>query len=68
MQIDAETYYSPDAPELRILGAVQTLARWRHEGKGPPYSKCGSRVVYYGADVLAWLEARRVETGSNEAA
>ena len=68
MTIIAERYYTPDAPELRVLGAVQTLARWRHEGKGPAYSKSGSRIVYRGADVLAWLEARRVQTDAPEAA
>jgi hypothetical protein len=25
--------------------------------------KSGSRVIYRGSDVLAWLEARRIETG-----
>ena len=68
MQISPEHFYIPDAPELRILGAVQTLARWRCEGKGPPYTKSGSRVLYRGADVLAWLDAQRVETVSPEAA
>ena len=61
MPIIPEQYYLPDAPELRVLGAVQTLARWRSERKGPPYIKSGSRVLYRGDDVLAWLEARRVE-------
>ena len=68
MKIEADRFYTPDASEMRVLGAVQTLARWRHEGKGPSYSKSGSRVIYHGADVLAWLEARRVETGTPEAA
>lgn len=68
MQIDPDGYYTHDAPEMRILGAVQTLARWRHESKGPPYSKSGSRVIYRGSDVLAWLDAQRIQTGSPEVA
>ena len=68
MKIDPERYYPPDAPELRPLGAVQTLARKRHEGKGCTYIKVGSRIFYRGSDVLAWLEARRVETDAPEAA
>lgn len=60
--IHPEQYYAADAPELRIVGAIQTLARWRHEGKGPPYSKSGRKVVYRGADVLAWLSSSRVDT------
>jgi hypothetical protein len=63
MRIDPDSYYPPEAPELRVLGAVQTLARWRHEGRGPAYSKRGSRVIYLGRDVLEWLAARRVGTG-----
>ncbi len=62
MKIDPEHYYTPTAPELRPVAAVQTLARWRHEGRGPAFVKSGSRVLYKGADVLAWLEARRVAT------
>ncbi|MCL5776438.1 helix-turn-helix domain-containing protein [Limibaculum sp. FT325] len=61
MKIESDCYYSPSANEMRTIGAVQTLARWRHEGKGPAYIKSGSRVLYLGADVLAWLAARRVE-------
>lgn len=62
MKIEPEVYYPPTSPELRPVGAVQTLARWRHEGRGPSFTKSGSRVLYKGADVLRWLEARRVET------
>ncbi len=61
MTILPDGFYPPDSPELRALAAVQTLARWRHEGKGPAYMKSGSRIVYRGSDVLAWLDARRVE-------
>ena len=61
MAIKTDAYYSPNDPELRVLGAVQTLNRWRHEGIGPPYLKFGSRVLYSGRDLLAWLEAHRVE-------
>ncbi len=55
-----DNYYTPASHELRAIGAVQTLARWRHEGVGPPYMKIGARVVYRGADILAWLEAKRI--------
>lgn len=68
MTINPEAFYVPDAPELRILGAVQTLARWRHEGKGPSYTKSGSRVLYRGSDVLEWLSSKRIETKVSEAA
>lgn len=63
MKIDPDRYYPPIAPELRQVAAPQTLARWRHESKGPDFVKSGSRVLYRGADVLAWLEARTIRTG-----
>lgn len=62
MTINPDGFYTPDAPEMRILGAVQTLARWRHEGKGPSYTKSGARVLYRGSDVLEWLNSQRIET------
>ena len=68
MTLVPEQYYTTDSPELRPFGAPQTFARWRHEGRGPAYCKSGSRVVYRGADVLAWLESHRVETKEQVAA
>ncbi len=61
MRIDPDAYYRPTAPEMRVIAAVQTLARWRHEGKGPAYTRSGSNVLYAGRDALAFLEAGRVE-------
>ena len=63
MKIDPNLYYAPTAPELRPLAAVQTLARWRHEGRGPAFVKSGARVLYQGCDILAWLNANRITTG-----
>lgn len=62
MRIDPDTYYRPSAPEMRPLGAVQTLARWRHEGRGPAYTLSGSLVLYLGRDALNYLASRRVGT------
>lgn len=39
--------------------AVQTLARWAHEGKGPAMTKVGRTVAYRVADVRAWLASQR---------
>ncbi len=63
MRIDPDIYYRPSAPELRQLGAVQTLARWRNEARGPAYTRSASVVLYLGRDALDYLVSRRVETG-----
>lgn len=35
-----------------------TLAKWRMNGNGPPFHKCGSRLVYYfKSEIDAWLAA-----------
>ena len=60
--IEPEKFYPADAPELDVLGAKQTRARHRHEGKGCPYFKVGSRVFYRGADVLDYVAGCRIET------
>lgn len=59
--IVADRSYRPQAEELRAIGAVQTLAAWRHKGIGPAYSLCGSNIIYSGSDLLAWLKAQRIE-------
>lgn len=34
-----------------------TLAKWRKSGKGPPYHRCGPRIVYYHQDEIdRWQE------------
>ncbi|MND57391.1 hypothetical protein D3C80_485190 [compost metagenome] len=33
----------------------QTLARWRHEGKGPPYVKIGRLIAYKVGEIRNWL-------------
>jgi predicted DNA-binding transcriptional regulator AlpA len=30
-----------------------TLAKWRMRGEGPPYHRCGPRIVFYYDDELA---------------
>jgi predicted DNA-binding transcriptional regulator AlpA len=34
-----------------------TLAKWRMNGKGPPYHRCGPRIVYYYInEIEAWQD------------
>ncbi|KAB2739467.1 helix-turn-helix domain-containing protein [Brucella anthropi] len=40
----------------RYIGiSAQTLARWRHEGKGPVFVKIGRLVAYRVSDIRQWL-------------
>ena len=41
----------------RYLGLSRsTLAKWRMKGEGPPYHRCGPRIVYYFKDEIeTWL-------------
>lgn len=45
--------------------SVQTLARWRHEGKGPEYVKIGRLVAYKAGTLRQWLEWQRHANTSN---
>jgi predicted DNA-binding transcriptional regulator AlpA len=60
------------AAASRLGLAVQTLARWRVEGGGPPFLKLGGSVRYDLSDLDAWLDAQRrrhtAEAGSGPAA
>ena len=54
---------SNDRDRLRAVEAAQylrvsrsTLAKWRMNGIGPPYHRCGPRIVYYlRHEIDAWL-------------
>jgi predicted DNA-binding transcriptional regulator AlpA len=43
-----------------------TLAKWRMNGMGPPFHRCGPRLVYYlKHEIDAWLaECDRQKAGS----
>lgn len=63
-QIYPEMLYTPDDPALRVIAKKSTMSRWRCEGRGPPFIKISpgprGRILYRGADILAWLGERRV--------
>ena len=49
--------------------SARTIEGWRTTGKGPPYIRCGGRVVRYRrGDVVDWLMARRFTSTSAEIA
>jgi len=41
--------------------APQTWRRYRCQGKGPRYTRIGTKVLYRSSDLQAWLDARTVE-------
>ncbi len=45
---EVQKFLTPDALVERWNGSVKkgTLANWRSQGKGPPFSKRGAKVVY----------------------
>jgi predicted site-specific integrase-resolvase len=50
----------------QVLGiSPQTLARWRVEGKGPPFVKLGGRVAYRQATLQSWIEGREKQSTSS---
>jgi excisionase family DNA binding protein len=57
----------PERPELLteaeaadlLTVSVQTMARWRKEGEGPPWFRLGGRVRYRRDELLSWLEQQR---------
>ena len=64
---DPNRFYQTNDPALLALAARQTLARWRHEGRGPAFVKLGSRVAYSGAALNEWIESQTVRPTSTAA-
>ena len=60
-RFNPDQYYRAGDPALSIIGTPGTLAVWRHQGRGPRYSKFGNRVLYRGTDLNAWLDDHVVE-------
>jgi predicted DNA-binding transcriptional regulator AlpA len=53
------TVLDPRSASTYLGIAVQTLARWRVEGAGPPFLKLGTAIRYDRSDLDTWLDARR---------
>ena len=57
--------YAPPNERMRSAEAAKyigvnrsTLAKWRAARTGPPYHRCGARIIqYYRAEIDAWFEA-----------
>lgn len=60
MGIQANEIYRAQEPEMRQIASVSTLAKWRHQERGPPWTYSGSRVLYRGSDLITWLESSLV--------
>ena len=56
-----DRYYTTDCPELSMIAKKSTLAMWRHQRKGPPYTRSGRRILYLGRDLNQWLDDNRVD-------
>jgi excisionase family DNA binding protein len=46
--------------------AVNTLEKWRVQGKGPAYHKLGVFIRYRKSDVDAWIDRQRINTTEDE--
>jgi hypothetical protein len=68
MTIEENVFYRTGDPALRQIAAIQTLAKWRHEERGPKWTYAGSRVLYKGSDILSWLNTQQVSPVSGRAA
>ena len=57
-RFENDRYYFTDDMALKILGTRGSMSQLRHKGKGPVYSKLGPRVLYWGRDLNAYLDAK----------
>lgn len=53
-----KTYLTTEKLAEFLNISIQTLNKWRWEGKGPRFVKLGSRVVYDLADVETYVAAQ----------
>ena len=59
---DDDRHYCPSDPEIQsLLGNSAKQAQMRHYGRSPAFYRLGRKIIYHGADLNAWAEARRVD-------
>ena len=64
---DNQLYSEKQAAEI-LACSVAVLRKWRLLGKGPAYVKIGRLVRYRHTDLMAYLDANRIQPGQREAA
>ncbi|MCZ4258142.1 MerR family transcriptional regulator [Sulfitobacter sp. G21635-S1] len=64
---DDDRVFFPEDPELRVFGAIEKLAQWRHRNRGPAFIRIGRRIGYFGADLNAYLSAQRTDPNGEAA-
>ena len=65
LKVDAEAWYRADEIAEQLGVSKKTLAQKRVQGSGPEYMRHGNRIMYRGADVLAWMESCRKRSTSD---
>ena len=46
---------------------IFSLRKWRREGSGPPYVRCGGRLIRYCEnDVMGWLGDKKFDSNAHE--
>lgn len=53
-------YLSTDQVAELLHMSTITLAAWRRDGKGPPFTRVGRWIRYARADIHAFMQAARV--------
>jgi predicted site-specific integrase-resolvase len=62
MQKTDSLYFLNDGEAAKLIGVSrQTLANWRHLGRGPAYIKQGRMVRYCQQDLLDFMLAGRIK-------
>lgn len=60
-----ENYLTDEALADELKNTPRTLALWRQRGIGPPWTKCGAKVLYERVAVLAWLKSQQTQPVRN---
>ena len=53
--------------EKRTGRSVKCWQRDRMTGNGPPFIRCGGKVLYDCSDFKTWMNARKVQSTSDQA-
>lgn len=66
--MNGSVYLTPEelSDRLKNKVAVGTLKQWRHQKKGPPYTRAGNAILYPLDGVVAWEKANTIEGGPHE--
>ena len=66
-KLHSETLLTEQETAAFLKVKIYSLRKWRREGSGPCYIRCGGRLIrYVEGDIISWLKTNSFDSSAAE--